>query len=91
MDDPYQILGVERDASLEQITSRYRALALENHPDKNKGSEQIANERMATLNQAYNVLRNAAKRRRWEYEQDVRSKQSKDSPSNPPGLAIFQT
>ncbi|HOQ14976.1 MAG TPA: DnaJ domain-containing protein, partial [Bacillota bacterium] len=38
MTDPYSVLGVSRDASDEEITRAYRALARKYHPDLNPGS-----------------------------------------------------
>ena len=37
MDDPHEILGVNRDATADEIRSRYRELALRYHPDRNRG------------------------------------------------------
>jgi DnaJ like chaperone protein len=58
-DDPYEILGVSKDASDDDIKSTYRKLIRENHPDTMmaKGLPQefidLANEKMATINAAY--------------------------------------
>jgi DnaJ like chaperone protein len=60
--DPYEILGVSRSASNEEIKSTYRRLIRENHPDTlvAKGMPQefidIANERMAAINGAYDKI-----------------------------------
>jgi DnaJ like chaperone protein len=61
--DPYQILGVSRDASPEEIKRAHRALVVENHPDKliAKGLPEefvaVANERLAKINAAYDRIR----------------------------------
>lgn len=61
--DPYTILGVTRDASDEEIKTRYRSLVREHHPDRlvAQGMPQefveIANERLATITTAYRQLR----------------------------------
>ena len=61
--DPYQILGVSRDASEEEIKKAHRALVVENHPDKliAKGMPEefvaVANERLAKINAAYDRIR----------------------------------
>lgn len=60
--DPFEVLGVSRGASNEEIKSTYRQLIRENHPDTlvAKGMPQefidIANERMAAINGAYDKI-----------------------------------
>jgi len=61
--DPYQILGVSRDTSDEDIKKTYRNLSRENHPDTliAKGMPQefvdVANEKMAAINAAYDTIK----------------------------------
>lgn len=56
----YEILGVSRDATVEQIKKAYRKLARKYHPDISK--EADAEERMQELNIAYDVLSNDEKK-----------------------------
>ena len=65
MKDYYQILGVSRDASLEEIKRAYRRLALKYHPDKNPGDKE-AEERFKEINEAYAVLSDPEKRRQYD-------------------------
>lgn len=58
--DPYRILGLDRDASEEQIRQGYRALARRFHPDLNKSPD--AEERFKELGQALAVLTDARRR-----------------------------
>lgn len=51
----YQLLGLDRQASLDEVKSAYRALARKFHPDLNPDDAQ-AHQRFITLNQAYQLL-----------------------------------
>lgn len=65
MSDYYETLGIPRDASAEQIKKAYRKLAMEHHPDRNRGSEE-ASERFKQLSEAYEVLRDPNRRARYD-------------------------
>src|SRR3989337_68370 len=60
-EDYYQILGVDRNASGEEIKKAYRKLAMKHHPDRNPGNKQ-AEERFKEINEAYAVLSDKGKR-----------------------------
>ncbi len=62
----YQILGVPRSASEEDIKKAYRKLAMQYHPDKNPGKEKWANEKFKEINEAYGVLGDSEKRRQYD-------------------------
>jgi molecular chaperone DnaJ len=59
--DYYEILGVGRDATEQQIKSAYRKLALQNHPDRNPDDKQ-AEERFKEAAEAYAILADTEKR-----------------------------
>ena len=57
MRDPYEVLGVPRNATEEEVTKAYRELAKKYHPDLNPGDENAAR-RMSEINEAYDRIRN---------------------------------
>lgn len=65
MPDPYQTLGVKRDASAEEIKRAYRKLAKAYHPDHNRGDAKAAT-RFAEVNNAYEILGDEVKRRQFD-------------------------
>lgn len=62
--DYYELLGVARTASADEIKSAYRKLALKYHPDRNK--EEGAAEKFTQINEAYAVLSDAEKRAHFD-------------------------
>ncbi|WP_421708380.1 TerB family tellurite resistance protein [Algihabitans sp.] len=63
--DPYTILGIKHEASDEDVKTAYRQLVRENHPDRLVAQGlppefvELANEKLATINQAYEKIRKA--------------------------------
>lgn len=68
--DYYEVLGVKRDASPEDIKKAYRKLARKYHPDLNPG-DKVAEQKFKEINEAYEVLGDPKKRS--EYDQFGRS------------------
>jgi curved DNA-binding protein len=64
--DYYKILGLNRDVSAEQIKKAYRKLAMQYHPDRNRGKEEWANEKFKEINEAFSVLGDPEKRRQYD-------------------------
>jgi DnaJ-class molecular chaperone len=64
--DYYQILGVAKNATQEQIKKAYRKLAMKYHPDRNPGNEKWANEKFKEVNEAFGVLGDPEKRRQYD-------------------------
>jgi len=63
--DFYKTLGIEKNATSEDIKKAYRKLALQYHPDKNKG-DKIAEEKFKAVNEANSVLIDPEKRKLYD-------------------------
>ena len=63
--DYYQVLGVDKNASAEEIKKAYRKNAMKYHPDRNPGDKQ-AEEKFKEIGEAYEVLSDSEKRARYD-------------------------
>lgn len=63
--DYYEVLGVSRSATADEIKSAYRKLAMKYHPDRNPG-DKVAEEKFKEAAEAYDVLHDADKRSRYD-------------------------
>ena len=63
--DYYEVLGVPKTASADEIKKAYRNLAMKYHPDKNPG-DKVAEEKFKQISQAYDVLGDDVKRRNYD-------------------------
>jgi len=63
--DYYDLLGVGKNATTDEIKKAYRKLALKYHPDKNKG-DKGAEAKFKEVNEAYEVLKDDKKRKQYD-------------------------
>jgi curved DNA-binding protein len=80
--DYYKILGVERNASEDDIRKAYRKLAMQYHPDRNPNDKQ-AEERFKEINEAYQVLNDPKKRAHYDkFGSDYENWQGRGAPGD---------
>lgn len=69
--DYYEVIGVNKTASADEIKSQYRKLALKFHPDRNKSSD--AAEHFKEISEAYAILSDPKKRKVYDQYGDRKS------------------
>lgn len=74
----YQLLGVSKNASLEEIKKSYRKLALQYHPDKNPGNK-AAEDKFKEISEAYAILSDTEKRQQYDMLGDQQFSQKQGS------------
>jgi tetratricopeptide (TPR) repeat protein len=75
---PYDVLGVPRAASVDDIKKRYRELARKHHPDVNRNDPSAA-QRFAEISQAYRTLSDADSRRTLDAELSLREQRAQQA------------
>ena len=63
--DYYDVLGVKKSASPEELKSAYRKLAVKFHPDKNPG-DKVAEEKFKEASEAYGILSDKSKKENYD-------------------------
>lgn len=63
--DYYEVLGVSKDASEDEIKKAYRKIAIKYHPDRNPG-DKVAEEKFKEAAEAYDVLHDPQKRQQYD-------------------------
>ena len=83
----YETLGVEPNASQDEIKKAYRKLSFQHHPDRNKNPE--SNEIIQNINEAYEVLSDDEKRRHYDMESTIHNFGGGFFQGGMPGVHVF--
>lgn len=78
----YEILGVNRDATIQEIKKAYKKLAKKWHPDLNRDNIKVAEEKMKEINVAYTTLSDEVARIDYNKKLDAESKTSAKTSSS---------
>ncbi len=62
----YKVLGIEKNATPEQIKKAYRKLAMKWHPDRNPDNKEESEKQFKEIGEAYSVLNDAKKRKTYD-------------------------
>jgi DnaJ family protein B protein 4 len=81
--DYYKILGVDKQATDEELKKAYRRLAVKHHPDKNPDNKEAAEEKFKEISEAYDVLSDKDKRQVF----DAYGEEGLKGGAPPPGAA----
>ena len=84
--DPYQTLGVPRDADFSRIKNAHRALALKNHPDRDPELKHLDEFHM--IQEAYEVLRDPIQRKQYDRQTLPKRTVHKTWPTNLPSKPL---
>ena len=88
--DHYEILGVARNATTEEIKKAFRKLAMQYHPDHNRGREKWAEQKFKEINKACEVLIDPESRAKYDKQLDspirVTSKSFRPAPTEQKGF-----
>ena len=71
MKNYYEILGVPKNASYDEINAIYKALARIYHPDIYKGDKKHAQVKMQEINEAYGILKDDFRRKKYDEQLDI--------------------
>jgi DnaJ-class molecular chaperone len=64
--DYYKVLGLSRTATQDDVKKAYRKLVLKYHPDRNPDNQEEASRKTAEINEAYEVLGDASRRKEYD-------------------------
>ena len=76
----YEVLGVDKNATDDDIKKAYRRLARKYHPDLNRDDPKAAEVKMREINEAYDALKDKDKRKQYDSTLDATPKRSSKTP-----------
>lgn len=85
MRDYYEVLGVAKNATEDEIKKAYRTGARKHHPDVNPGDSDAASKRFQEIQEAYETLSDPIKRARYNGSPHMKFRRSKSNSGPPPG------
>ena len=83
----YEILGVDRNATAQELKKAYRALARKWHPDLNRDNPEVAEKKMTEINVAYSVLSDDVARMDYDKKIDAEAAHSARQKKSSEGAA----
>ncbi len=81
LDEFFEILGVSKDASFEELKKAHRKQAMKYHPDRNPGDKE-AERKMKAVNDAYDILKSNESRKKWVIENSWKNQSASTSDRN---------
>lgn len=87
--DHYQTLGVEKNATPQQIKKAYRKLAMKWHPDKNPNNKSEAEAKFKQIGEAYSVLSDETKRKKYDVRDQFEANDGNAQYNNPHNNANY--
>ena len=87
----YDVLSIDKNASLDEIKKAYRKLAIKWHPDKNPNNKEESEEKFKLISEAYSVLSDPEKKTEYDLRGDSKFRKNTSNYSNFNAQDIYNT